>query len=286
VPEEPLGHRGRGHPVPDSGGDVRLEDIGPETGDAFFRCLHLEEPADPVMMSVRTEWASRMTVRGLRAKVLLLDSGEVAGLCQYLPIEHSNYIGEGLMAIMCMWVHGYDHGIGNVQLRGMGRYMLERIESDACCSGMLGVAVWAKDFPYWNPVSFYEHMGYERADQNGFDVLVWKKFSPDAVSPRLLRRRREPAVFPGKVSVTVFDNGWCGGETFYHRVMVDRALTGLEHIAVLTRVDTSDRKVMLDWGIASGLYLDGEAYRPDGPPFTVGELRDEVTSRFAGKERA
>jgi hypothetical protein len=265
---------------------VRLEVIGPETGDAFFRCLHLEEPADPEMMSVRTEWASSLTARGLRAKVLLLDSGEVAGLCQYLPIEYSHYIGEGLMAILCMWVHGYDHGVGNVQRRGMGRFMLERIESDSRSAGMLGMAVWAKDFPYWNPVSFYEHMGYERADQSGFDVLAWKKFSPDAVSPRLLRRRRELPVVPGRVSVTAFDNGWCGGETFYHRVVVDQAMTGLEPIAVLTRVDTSDRKVMLDWGIASGLYLDGEAYRPDGPPFTAEELRAEVTERFTEKERA
>jgi hypothetical protein len=265
---------------------MRIETIGPGTSDAFFRCLHLEEPADPVMMSVRSAWTARMAAKGLRAKVLLLDSGDPGGLCQYLPIEGSNFAGEGLMAILCMWVHGYDHGVGNLQRRGMGRLMLDHIEEDARNDGMLGVAAWGKDFPYWNPVSFFEHMGYERIDQSGNDVLTWKRFSAAVVPPNLLRRKRELPEVPGKVSVCAFDNGWCGGETYYCRVMVPRALEGLEEIACQSFIDTSERETMLDWGIASGLYIDGESYRPDGPPFTMEELREEIRERFSRKEHA
>jgi len=41
-------------------------------------------------------------------------------------------------------------------------------------------------------------------------------------------------------------------------------------------VDTSDTQVMRAHGISDGIYLDGEPFRPDGPPFSVDELRTEL----------
>ena len=32
---------------------------------------------------------------------------------QYLPIEASHIKGAGLFAILCLWVHGYEHLVGN-----------------------------------------------------------------------------------------------------------------------------------------------------------------------------
>jgi len=39
------------------------------------------------------------------------------------------------------------------------------------------------DVPYWNPISFYVHMGYERVDQSGEVVLAWKRLRGDAGPP-------------------------------------------------------------------------------------------------------
>ena len=53
-------------------------------------------------------------------------------------------MGEDLLAIPCIWVHGYDHHIGNRQGKGYGRYILELIEKDAVESGAAGMVAWAR----------------------------------------------------------------------------------------------------------------------------------------------
>lgn len=55
--------------------------------------------------------------------------------------------------------------------------MLESIEQDARSRECKGVVAWAVEWDAWNPVSFYEHMGYDRADQEGDVIAVWKPFS-------------------------------------------------------------------------------------------------------------
>jgi GNAT superfamily N-acetyltransferase len=260
---------------------MRLEDVSKATEGTFFRCLHDERPDDPEVVAVRRKWYEENRKRGLRAKVLVLDGGEVAALCQYLPIEHSHYIGEGLMAILCMWVHGYDHHIGNRQGNGYGRFMLEAVEEDARSSGFKGVAVWGKDFPYWNPVSFYEHMGYARVDQVGMDVLAWKPFTGDAKPPRLLRQVEKPVPDDGRVQVVSLYTGWCGG--FGFNLLAREAVKGLDGIVDFVEVDTSNRENLMEWGISDGILLDGRPYRSDGPPFTAEELRAEIMEVHAGK---
>ena len=171
----------------------------------------VEQPDNPEMMEMRRKWYEKHLPLGLRAKVLIEEAGEVVGLCQYIPIEHSGFVGEGLMSILCMWVHGYEHGVGVRQGRGLGRLMLEAIEADARESGRKGITAWGKDFPYWNPISFYEHMGYERVDQDGQAVLVWKAFTHDAKPPRFHQPKKTLPVATDRVSVAGFYHGWCLG---------------------------------------------------------------------------
>lgn len=260
---------------------MKLESISKDTEGTFFRCLHDEKPDDPRVVEVRRRWFEEHKHQGLRAKVLIADSGEVVGLCQYLPVEHSHYEGRDLMAILCMWVHGYEHHIGNQQKRGYGRFMLELIEEDAREAGFKGVTVWGKDFPYWNPVSFYEHMGYSRVDQAGNDVLVWKPFTDDAEPPRMLRQVGKAPGDPGKVSVTSLFTGWCGGCIF--NLMAREAVDGIEDIVDFIEVDTSIRENLLEWGVSDGILLDGKPYRSDGPPFTTEELRADIMNLYRKK---
>jgi GNAT superfamily N-acetyltransferase len=261
---------------------MRLVDVSKETEGTFFRCLHDERPDDPRVVEIRKHWFEKHRNHGLRAKVLIADSGEVVGLCQYLPIEHSHYEGRDLMAILCMWVHGYDHHIGNQQGLGYGRLMLESIEQDARESGFSGVTVWGKDFPYWNPVSFYEHMGYSRVDQIDNDVLVWKPFRDDAEPPRMLRQVRKAQGDSEKVSVVSLCTGWCSGCDF--NLMAREAVEGLENVVEFTEIDTSIPENLLEWGISDGILLEGESYRADGPPFTAEELRADIMDLYREKK--
>jgi GNAT superfamily N-acetyltransferase len=255
---------------------MKLVDVDDSTERTFFHCLHDEAPDDPRVMDMRRAWYRENLENGLRAKVLILDTGEVVGLAQYMPIEHTHLVGRDLMAILCMWVHGYEHHVGNQQGRGYGRYILESVEEDARASGAAGVAAWGMDFPYWNPVSFYEHAGYERADRSGMAVLVWKPFRDGAVAPAFLRQKRRPiGTDAGKVPVAVFFGRWCMGVCSQCMTARD-AVAGLEDVVEYMEFDTSDRGTLERWGISEGIFVGGEPYHPYEPPCTSDALRRDI----------
>jgi N-acetylglutamate synthase-like GNAT family acetyltransferase len=254
---------------------MRLLDVDERTEATFLRCLHDERPDDPRIASLRRAAYRNQLALGLRAKVVMTDAGEVAALCQYIPIEHSFLNGERLMAILCLWVHGYEHHLGNRQGQGMGRLMLEAIEDDARGSGLDGVAAWGMDFPYWNPVSFFEHMGYERVATSGMTVLAWKPFNAAAKPPGFVQQVKRPVGDPKKVSVRVFMNGWCTGMC-EQCVAVREAVDGLDDVVDYLEIDVSDANVHREWGISSGIYIEGEEHRADEPPPTSDVLREDI----------
>jgi len=258
---------------------MRVSEIDPRTEGTFFRCLHDERPDDPRVAGIRRSWYGRFRPKGLRGKVLIADNEDVVGLCQYLPIEHSPFEGEDLMAILCMWIHGYQHHPGNLQGKGYGRRLLEYVEEDARASGMKGVAVWGKDFPQWNPISFYEHMGYSRVDKESLNVLAWKAFDGTAVAPTIKRRPPPKAGHDGKVAVTSYLCGWCCSE-IRESLDAQEAVEGIEDIAEYSQVDISSSPA-----ITGMLYLDRMAYRPDGPPASVAELRNDIVKLHEAKHK-
>ena len=181
-----------------------MVDVSEKTQDAFFRCLQDEQAEDPRLVKIRKQWYERNKEKGLRARLLILEDGRIGGLCQYIPIEHSPLIGRDLMAILCLWVHGYDHGVGVQQGRGYGRRMLDEIEEDARLSGKKGVAAWGVDWETnWMPAAFFEHRGYTRTDEEDKVKVFWKPFSPGAGPPRLLRLDKPPSKGTDRVNVTV-----------------------------------------------------------------------------------
>ena len=261
---------------------MKLLDIDRDTDGTFFRCLHDEQPENPQVIELRRRWYDKHKDKGLRAKVLLRDDNAAVGLCQYIPIEHSHFIGKDLFAILCIWVHGYEHLVGNQQGKGYGRFILDSIEADARASGAKGVAAWGMDWPTWNPVSFYEHMGYSRVDTNGPVVLVWKPFVDDAQPPALPHPKRTPAKETGKTRVTVFINGWCGVPCHWC-VSAREAVAGIEDPVLYEEIDTSDRATLLSWGIDDGVLVDGEFRK--GPPWSSEELRAEILRLSKEKSR-
>jgi len=265
---------------------MQLLEIDETTEDTYYRCLHDERPADPRVIAMRRAWRAEFQPKGHRARVLKDDAGAVVGLTNYIPVEHSPYEGHNLMAILCMWIHGYEHLVGNQQSKGYGRFMLSEIEADARASGCDGLVVWAKDYDAWNPISFYEHMGFERVDQEDLDVLAWKPFTPRAERPSFLRRNTLVASErpdDGRVQVTLFSNGWCGGGCQLC-VMTRDAVTGLEDEVDYREVLAWEKNGMRDRGESVDmLYVEGSPLRPDGPPIGQEELRATLRETYLRK---
>jgi GNAT superfamily N-acetyltransferase len=260
---------------------MQLADITADTERAFFTCLHIEEPEDLESTAHSRNWYAEHKDKGYKAQVLKLDDGSIVGKCHYIPIEYSPFVGKDLLAILCISVWLYDYHIGDQRRKGYGRFMLNHIEQYARSSGFKGVVAWAMDW-HWNPVSFYEHMGYSRADTEDKVVVVWKSFSEDAEPPRLLRLNDLPSEGSEKVCVLVADNQWCDSNT---KLMTAReAIRGIEHLVEYTEVGAPYRNRIIHLGHVGGVFLDGKAYRPYELIGKSEDLRAEIIRLYRLKQ--
>ena len=104
---------------------MKIVDLTKEHKQLYFWCL--EDWSDEMKQSGshKANWFEKMKDKGLGVKLALDDEGEVGGMIQYLPIEHTFIEGKELYFITCTWVHGYDKGRGchagaPLLLRGRG----------------------------------------------------------------------------------------------------------------------------------------------------------------------
>ena len=258
---------------------MELVDISAETERAFFTCLHPEGPEDRASCVPGRNWYAAYKDKGYKAQVLRLDDGRIVGKCHCIPIEHSPFVRRDLLAILCLCVHPYEHHVGDQRVRGYGRFMLDHIERYARVSGFRGVVAWAMDW-HWNPVSFYEHLGYVRVDAKDKVVVVWKPFDTTAERPRLLRLDVLSAG-RDKVRVVVADNPWCDGNS---KLMIAReAVTGIEHLVEYNEVGPPWRDRIIHLGHVGGVFLDGRAYRPYELVGSSEDLRAEIIRLYECK---
>lgn len=240
---------------------MELVDVTEKTQDLFFRCLQDEQEEDPRLTAMRRQWYQKYKNQGYKAKLLKLDDGKIVGLCQYIPIEHSHLIGQDLVTILCISIHGYEHGVGNHQKQGYGRFMLKAIEQEARTGGVKGIAAWGMDWQTnWMPASFFEHMGYMRADEEDKVIVFWKPFGPDVNPPKLMRLPSLPKKNTRKVNVTVAANGWCLG--CYKILCAREAVKGLKNIVEYSEKSFPNHANILHLGKAGGIFLDGEVFHP------------------------
>jgi GNAT superfamily N-acetyltransferase len=259
---------------------MEIVDLGKEHEELF--CLCLEDWSDDARESgpKRREWLERSRPLGLRAKLALDDRGEVGGMIQYGPIEHSFVDGEGLYFIRCIHVHGYAQGRGNFQKRGMGKALLAEAERDARDLGAKGMAAWGVWLPFWMKASWFRKHGYRRAGRQGIALLVWKPFTDDARPPRWFpSRRRKPEQVPGKVTVTAFVSGWCLARNLvYERAR--RAAAGFGDRVAFREIDTSSREAVAEWGYTDEVLVDGRPVQK-GPPPSYEKIRGAIARRVA-----
>lgn len=252
-------------------------DLQPEHYASYFNCLEEWSADIGEAGDHKACWFHRYSQFGLRVKLYQDDDGALAGMIQYLPIEHSYIAGEGLYFILCIWVHGHKQGIGNRQGRGIGKALLEAAEQDVRELGGRGMAAWGLWLPVWMKASWFRRHGYRKAERNGISLLVWKAFDATVSAPHWIKQKKEPPRIPGKVTVTAFINGWCTVQnTVYERTR--RACQELGAQVVFTRIDTSVAETFQEWGIVDGIFIDGKRLT-FGPPLSYEKIMNKIRKR-------
>ena len=256
---------------------MQIIDLTQQHEEPFFKCL--EEWSDEMKDAGdhKACWCRKFAERGLRVKLALDDAGTVGGMIQYLPIEESPAEGKELYFILCIWVHGYKQGPGNFQKRGMGKAMLQAAEDDARALGAKGMAAWGLWLPIWMKASWFKRNGYKKADRDGLRLLVWKPFQNDAEPPQWIKQRKTPRRIPGQVTVTAFINGWCPGQNIVFE-RAKRACAEFGDEVLFQPIDTSDRAVLLEWGISDSLFIDGKRVSK-GPPLAYDKIVKLISKR-------
>lgn len=257
---------------------MKIIDLAEEHQQLYFCCL--EDWSDEIKEggSHKEAWFSKMKDKGLSVKLAVDDAGEIGGMIQYLPIEQSFVDGRDLYFINCIWVHGHKQGRGNFQKKGMGKALLQAAEQDAAAKGSKGMAAWGISLPFWMKASWFKKRGYKKVSKQGMMVLLWKPFADDAAPPKLIPEKKNPEKIPGQVTVTAFKNGWCSVQNMVFE-RAKRAAVELGEKVVFQAIDTSDRNVFLEWGIADALFIDEKQVRT-GPPPSYEKIRRKMAKRL------
>ena len=259
---------------------MQIIDLTPEREPDYLCCL---EPWSDEMKDagdLKPRWYARMKDLGLIVKLALDDDGQVAGMIQAWPVEHSWLDGRDCYVIGCTWVHAYEgKGVGDRRGKGLGKALLAAAEDEARQRGAKGMAAWGLWIPVWMKASWYKKHGYRNADRQGLVRLVFKPFVDGAEPPRLVPVKKKPRRVPGQVTVTAFVNGWCPGQN----IAAERARTAVQSLddprVVYHRIDTSDRATLLEWGQSDALFIDGKR-TGGGPPPAYDKLRALMAKRL------
>ena len=258
---------------------MKIVDLAEQHRDLYYVCL--EDWSDEMKEAGNHKecWYHMMKEKGLGVKLALDENGEVGGMIQYIPIEHSFAEGNNLYVIMCIWVHGHKKGRGDFRKKGFGRGLLQAAENDVRERGAEGIVAWGIPMPFWMKASWFRKQGYLKADQNGFfgPVLLWKPFKDDAIPPRWIKQNKKPEGVPGRITVTGFNNGWCPAQSIAFE-RAKRAASEFGNSVTFNEIYTSDRSIMLEWGISDALYIDAKKVRT-GPPPSYEKIKKKISKQ-------
>jgi len=243
---------------------MNIIDLSEKYYKSFFCCLEEWSEEMKEAGNHKQEWFAKMKQKGLRVKIAV-ENDKVCGMIQYIPAEYSIIEGDDLYFINCIWVHGYDKGIGNYQKKGIGKALLQAAEDDVKALDKKGIAAWGIALPFWMKASWFKKQGYRKIDKNGMAVLVWKPFVKDVQPPRWIKEKRRPQVTAGKVTVSSFINGWCPAQNITHE-RAKRAAKTFGDSVIFEEIQTSERDVFIDWGISDALFINGKQLRSGPPP--------------------
>ncbi|MFU8842573.1 MAG: GNAT family N-acetyltransferase [Bacteroidales bacterium] len=259
---------------------MQIVDLTEDNKQTFFLCLQewSEELKDAV--SAKEAWYNHMKNKGLRVKLGLNEQGVAGGMIQYFPIEHSWIEGEELYFISCIWVHPNKRGAGNFQKKGLGKALLQAAVDDAKASGSKGIVAWGTSLPFWMRANWYKKQGFTPVDSTGFlgDLLLWQKFTDDAIPPCWIKPKKKPGTPDTKVHVTCLTNGWCTAMNLACCRAKDVAGEFGDHVT-FEEINTAQIQNKEDFGKPDALYIDGKKISM-GPPPSKEKLRKMIGKRL------
>jgi GNAT superfamily N-acetyltransferase len=243
--------------------DVEIVDLPERHHQSYFACLEEWSPEMAEAGGHKACWFEQHRGAGLGVKLAVDADDRPVGMIQYVPIELSPAEGEGLYMILCVWVHGYDKGVGDVQGAGIGRRLLAAAEDDVRERGARGLAAWGMPLPVWMKASWFKRHGYVTADRVGMRELVWKSFADDAVPPRWVQPQPLPEGHDDTGGVLAFCNGWCPAANLVY----ERARRAADELGVdFETIDTTDRESMLRYGRSDEVLVSGRPLQRGAPP--------------------
>lgn len=256
---------------------MKIIDLSPEHEHLYCCCLEDWSAEMKEAGNHKEKWYKEYINKGLRVKLAEDENGQIGGMIQYLPIEHSFFEGSDLYVVLCVWVHGYKQGRGDFRRQGMGKALLFAAEEDVKKLGAKGLVTWGIILPFYMRASWFRRKGYKTIDRDGIVRLLWKPFSKDAAAPRIIKRVKKPGKGEAKINVTSFKNGWCPGQNLaYERAK--RAVTEIGKHIDFIEIDTSDKTIQKEWGIVDGLFVDGKEINL-GPPPSYKKIKRKIEKR-------
>ncbi|MFO7658126.1 MAG: GNAT family N-acetyltransferase [Bacteroidales bacterium] len=257
---------------------MKIIDLDDTNKSLYFCCL--EDWSDEMKESGNHKecWYNLMKDKGLRVKLAADDNGNIGGMIQYIPVEYSPAIGENLYYVSCIWVHGHKQGRGDFRKKGLGKALIKAAEVDTKSLGAKGLAVWGLSIPVFMRASWFKKQGYVKADKQGIRVLLWKKFSDDAIPPRWVETKKFRLVPPpGKVTVTSFINGHCPGMNIVHE-RAKRASLEFAGKVEFNTINTINKEDIEKWGMMDALFIDNKSINM-GPPPSFKKIRSKIEKK-------
>ena len=258
---------------------MKIVDLEEKHEESYFVCLEVWSKEIKEAGDHKGNWYNKMKEKNydLGVKLALDDNDQVVGMIQYIPIEISLAKGENLYYILCIWVHGYEEGVGNHQKKGIGTTLLKAAEEDVKQRGGKGLVAWGVSLPFWMKASWFKKQGYEKIDKQGISVLLWKPFTNDAEPPKWIKPKKKPEKIPGKVVVSAFINGWCPAQNIVFE-RAKRACREFGDNVVFQEINTFNRGNFEEWGIGDALFIDGKEVNT-GPPPSYEKLKKKIDKR-------
>ncbi|MBN2564846.1 MAG: GNAT family N-acetyltransferase [Candidatus Eisenbacteria bacterium] len=234
---------------------VVVRDMKPEDEYFVSTCTHENESDEmDACGRRRLAWLRAKESEGLRIKVALLDEERV-GFLYAMPIELSPWgpLGSDLMVFPCLFVKT------DSQRRGAGRGLVEAAEDEARRRALKGVATMGY---YWDdfwfmPATFFKGLGYEEVERRGDYSLLWKRLSPDAIPPRMIKRswRYEPVT--GRVAVDLFWHSFCS-TCNKEAARVREVAAEFGDVVALREYCADDREVFLRHQTPRAIFVNGK----------------------------
>ncbi|MBN2350357.1 MAG: GNAT family N-acetyltransferase [Bacteroidales bacterium] len=259
---------------------MKITDLNEINKAAYLSCL--EEWSDEMKERGNHKecWYNKIKDKGLGVKLAETENGTVVGMVQYVPIEYAPAEGKDLYFINCIWVHGYKKGQGNFQKKGIGKNLLQAAEEDVKQKGASGLAAWGLALPFWMKASWYKKQGFVKADRQGISVLLWKPFIENATPPKWIEKKKfTPELTPGKVTISLFINGWCNAFNIVAE-RVKKIARELGDDVIIREYDTFEKNSMKILGKSDELFIDTKKINT-GPPPSYEKLKKIVTKKVA-----